>query len=225
MRFILASKSPSRLELLRRAGLDPEVMASDFDESTITKTRPLDLVLALAQAKGDSVAARLSDDDAIVVACDSVLEFDGRARGKPRSAEAAAELWRRMSGKQGVLHTGHFVLVRRDGWEQRAIRAASTVVRFADLTEEEVVAYAASGEPANVAGAFTIDGLGGAFITGIDGDPHNVVGLSLPLLRQILLDLGVQWPTLWRHRSMDLGRSATVGDANFRPCGSTPIRR
>ena len=200
MRLILASKSPSRLELLRRAGLDPEVMASDFDEGLITEPRPLDLVQALARAKGESVAARLADD-AIIIACDSVLEFDGRARGKPRSLEAAAELWRRMSGRQGVLHTGQFVLVRRNGWEQRALRAASTVVRFADLTEEEVLAYAASGEPQNVAGAFTIDGLGGAFITGIDGDPHNVVGLSLPLLRQILLDLGVQWPTLWRPRT------------------------
>ncbi|MDO5082396.1 MAG: nucleoside triphosphate pyrophosphatase [Arachnia propionica] len=206
MRLILASKSPSRLELLRRAGLDPEVMASDFDESTVTESRPLDLVQTLARAKGESVAARVTDD-AVIVACDSVLEFDGRARGKPRSPEVAAELWRRMSGRQGVLHTGHFVLVRRDGWEQRALRAASTVVRFADLTEDEVLAYAASGEPENVAGAFTIDGLGGAFITGIDGDPHNVVGLSLPLLRQILLDLGVQWPTLWRHHPSGLSTS------------------
>lgn len=197
MRFILASKSPSRLELLRRAGLTPEVMASDFDESGVTEPRPLDLVLHLARAKGESVASRVEDDDVIIVACDSVLEFEGRARGKPRTPEAAAALWRRMSGRQGVLHTGHFVLVRRGGWEQRALRTASTVVRFADLTEDEIVAYAASGEPENVAGAFTIDGLGGAFITGIDGDPHNVVGLSLPLLRQILLDLGVQWPSLW----------------------------
>lgn len=197
MRFILASKSPSRLELLRRAGLWPEVVVSDFDEDSVTEPRPVRLVQILAEGKGESVAGRVTGD-AIIVACDSVLEFEGRIRGKPGTADAAAELWRRMSGRQGVLHTGHFVLVRRDGVEQRALRAASTVVRFADLTEEEVLAYAASGEPANVAGAFTIDGLGGAFITGIDGDPHNVVGLSLPLLRQILLDLGVQWPSLWR---------------------------
>lgn len=199
MRFVLASKSPSRLELLRRAGLAPEVMASDFDESTITETRPLNLVRVLAEAKGESVAKRVFGD-VIVVACDSVLEFDGHVRGKPRSPKAAAQLWRRMSGRQGVLHTGHFVLVRNDGSERRALRTASTIVRFADLTDEEIAAYAASGEPENVAGAFTIDGLGGAFITRIEGDPHNVIGLSLPLLRQILLDLGVAWPSLWATR-------------------------
>ena len=188
MRFILASKSPSRLELLRRAGLDPEVHASDVDESLITDPQPVRLALRRAAAKGEFVAERVAGE-AIFVACDSVLEFEGRAHGKPRTVEATTAQWQRMRGRQGVLHTGHFVLVRSDDEARQALRTASTVVKFADVTDEEIAAYVARGEPRWVAGAF---------ITGVEGDPHNVVGLSLPLLRQILLDLGVTWPSLWR---------------------------
>ena len=197
MRFILASKSPSRLELLRRAGLDPEVHASDVDESLITDPQPVRLALRRAAAKGEFVAEQVADE-AIFVACDSVLEFEGRTHGKPRTVEATTVQWQRMRGRQGVLHTGHFVLVRSNGKARQALRTASTVVKFADVTDEEIAAYVARGEPRWVAGAFTIDGLGGAFVTGVEGDPHNVVGLSLPLLRQILLDLGVSWPSLWQ---------------------------
>lgn len=196
MRFILASKSPSRLELLRRAGLDPEVWASDVDESQFDDPQPVQLVLRLAEAKGRAVAEQVAGE-AIFVACDSVLEFEGRPRGKPQTQEAAIVQWQRMRGRQGVLHTGHFVLVRSGGQTRQSLRTASTVVKFADITDEEIAAYAATGEPLWVAGAFTIDGLGGAFVTGLEGDPHNVVGISLPLLRQILVDLGVDWPSLW----------------------------
>ena len=196
MRFILASKSPSRLELLRRAGLDPEVWASDVDESQFDDPQPVQLVLRLAEAKGRAVAEQVAGE-AIFVACDSVLEFEGRPRGKPQTQEAAIAQWQRMRGRQGVLHTGHFVLVRSGGQTRQSLRTASTVVKFADITDEEIAAYAATREPLWVAGAFTIDGLGGAFVTGLEGDPHNVVGISLPLLRQILVDLGVDWPSLW----------------------------
>ncbi|MCC2592341.1 Maf family nucleotide pyrophosphatase [Tessaracoccus sp. OS52] len=196
-RFILASRSPGRLRLLRQAGLDPEVMVSSFDESQVTDPDPARLAMTLAEAKATSVLHRVHGD-AILVACDSVLEFDGRPRGKPGTAASAAEQWRRMRGRQGVLHTGHHVWVRRGDQELAAQRIGSTVVKFADITDEEIEAYAQSTEPQWVAGAFTIDGLGGAFITGIEGDPHNVVGISLPLVRQILLDLGILWHTLWR---------------------------
>ena len=196
-RFILASRSPGRLRLLRQAGLDPEVMVSSFDESQVTDPDPARLAMTLAEAKATSVLHRVHGD-AILVACDSVLEFDGRPRGKPGTAASAAEQWRRMRGRQGVLHTGHHVWVRRGDQELAAQRIGSTVVKVADITDEEIEAYAQSTEPQWVAGAFTIDGLGGAFITGIEGDPHNVVGISLPLVRQILLDLGILWHTLWR---------------------------
>ncbi len=199
-RFILASQSEGRLQLLRRAGLDPEVIISGFEESQIRDDDAARLARRLAEAKGRAVVDRV-EGDAIVVACDSVLEFEGRPHGKPGTPERAAEQWYRMRGRQGVLHTGHFVWVRRGDDVLKAVRVASTVLHFADLSDDEVHAYAHSGEPVWVAGAFTIDGLGGAFITGIDGDPHNVVGISLPLVRQILLDLGVPWHELWVNRS------------------------
>lgn len=197
MRLILASQSPARLSLLRRAGLDPEVIVSGFDEDSVSHPDPGRLANLLATAKGTTVLPQV-DGDAILLACDSVLEFDGRARGKPGSPERVMQQWRRMRGGQGVLHTGHFVWVSRDGQVRSASRVASTVVKFADVSDAELEAYAHTGEPERVAGGFTIDGLGGAFITGIEGDPHNVVGLSLPLVRQMLLDLGVAWHTLWR---------------------------
>ena len=153
MRFILASKSPSRLELLRRAGLDPEVHASDVDESLITDPQPVRLALRRAAAKGEFVAERVAGD-AIFVACDSVLEFEGRAHGKPRTVEATTAHWQRMRGRQGVLHTGHFVLVRSGDEARQALRTASTVVKFADITDEEIAAYVARGEPRWVAGQY-----------------------------------------------------------------------
>ena len=197
MRFILASRSPGRLNTLQRAGIDPEVIVSEFDERLIHDFDPASLAARLARAKGDSVADEV-EGDAILLACDSVLEFDGRVRGKPGSAASAAKQWYSIRGRQGVLHTGHFVWVRRDAAMSCSVRVASTTVRFANLDDEEIDAYTASGEPSQVAGGFTIDGLGGAYVTAVEGDPHNVVGISLPLIRQILLDLGIHWHTLWR---------------------------
>ncbi len=196
-RVILASQSQGRFRLLRQAGLDPEVIVSGFDEESITARDPAKLSRMLAEAKGRAVWQGV-EGDAILIACDSVLEFEGRPWGKPETPEAAVRQWYRIRGREGVLHTGHLVIARRGTDESSALRVASTVVKFADLADDEIEAYAASGEPTWAAGAFTIDALGGAFVTGIVGDPHNVVGLSLPLVRQILLDLGIKWYTLWR---------------------------
>lgn len=196
-RLILASESPARLQSLRSVGLDPEVLVSGIDEDAITNERPDLLARDLAEAKGSAVLERV-EGDAVLVACDSVLEFEGRPHGKPGTPEQAVAHWHRIRGRQGVLHTGHFVAVRRDGHEVTQSRVASTVVKFADLTDQEIEAYVATGEPLVVAGGFTLDGFGGGFITGVEGDPHNVIGISLPLVRQMLLDLGVGWQSLWR---------------------------
>lgn len=198
MRLILASQSPARLSTLRRAGLAPEVVVSNVDEDTVTLTDARELATTLARLKCEAVAAGVNDDDVVVVGCDSVLEVDGVPHGKPGSAEAAAALWRRTSGRQGTLVTGHHVVVRTAGTERSATAAAETVVHFAELDEDEILAYAATGEPASVAGGFTVDGLGAAYITGVEGDHHNVVGISLPLLRRLLAGMGVRWHTLWR---------------------------
>jgi septum formation protein len=192
-RLVLASQSPARLATLRRAGLDPEVVVSGVDESVVRIPDPGRLAVELAVLKARAVAACL--DDALVVGCDSVLELDGQVHGKPADAEEARSRWRAMRGRSGVLHTGHCVVDTRQGRE--VARAADTVVHFADVTDTEIDAYVASGEPLAVAGAFTIDGLGGAFVTGIEGDPHTVVGIGLPLLRTMLAELGVSWTDLW----------------------------
>lgn len=200
MRFVLASSSPARLETLRRAGIDPEVVVPGVDEDRVTAPTPSELAGRLAQLKAEAVMALLADEPGpfVLVACDSLLELDQVAHGKPGSPAAAAARWRQLRGRQGTLHTGHHVIVRDERGERSSNRVASTVVHFADLTDAEIDAYAATGEPQRVAGAFTIDSLGGAFITSIQGDPHNVVGISLPTLRQLLLDLGVGWHELWR---------------------------
>lgn len=178
-------------------------MPSDFDESTVCERDPESLATHLAAAKGEAVVPRV-DGDAVLVACDSVLEYEGIARGKPRTPERAIEAWQRIRGHQGTLHTGHYVWVRRGDDVRTQLRTASTIVKFADVTDEEIEAYVATGEPAAVAGGFTIDGYGGAFITGVMGDPHNVIGISLPLFRQMLLDLGVPWTSLWRQPTQPL---------------------
>lgn len=170
------------------------MIVSGFDEESIVEADPVALVAALARAKAESVAAALPEGDRVVIGCDSVLAFEGAIHGKPADATEAAERWRRLRGRTGVLHTGHHVI----RGEAARTAVASTTVTFADLDEDEIAAYVATGEPVEVAGAFTIDGLGGAYITRIDGDPHTVVGISLPLLRTMLADLGVAWHTLWR---------------------------
>lgn len=197
LRVVLGSASPARLATLRSAGLDPEVIVSGVDETVVTTTVPAELAQQLAELKADAVLPRVGAGPALVIGCDSVLELDGEIFGKPHTEVVATERWRRMRGRSGVLHTGHRLLLVEGGDVRRVGRAAATTVHFADLTDAEIEAYVATGEPLVVAGAFTLDGLGGAFVTGIEGDPHNVVGISLPLLRALVGELGLDWPDLW----------------------------
>ena len=196
MRLVLASASPARLATLRAAGIDPQVIVSGVDESRLDGLPPAEQALQLAELKCAAVATR--DDlptEALVLGCDSVLELDGAALGKPPSAADAVERWRAMRGRSGVLHTGHCLREAASG--RVAAATASTTVHFADVSDAEIAAYVATGEPLWVAGAFTIDGLGGAFVTGIEGDHHNVVGVSLPLVRDLVAELGHEWTGLW----------------------------
>lgn len=193
-RFVLASASPARLAVLQRAGIDPEVIVSGVDESVLDHLPPAELAGQLAVLKNAAVAGGI--DDALVLGCDSVLEFDGKALGKPVDAADAIARWQAMRGRSGVLHTGH--ALQDTATNQIATATVSTTVHFADVTDEEIAAYVATGEPLWVAGAFTIDGLGGAFITHIEGDHHNVIGLSLPTLRRLVGELGHSWVGLWR---------------------------
>lgn len=195
MRVVLGSASPARLATLRSAGVDPEVIVSGVDESGITAASPRDLAGRLATLKGDAVAERVTGP-CVVLGCDSVLEFEGVAHGRPVDVDDARSRWQRMRGRSGVLHTGHRVIVLDDE-DRRVTVVGSTTVHFADLTDDEINAYLATGEPLQVAGAFTVDGIGGPFVDRLEGDPHNVAGISLPLLRRTLADLGMAWPSLW----------------------------
>ncbi|MGW7526657.1 Maf family protein [Streptomyces sp. NPDC054783] len=194
-RLILASRSPARLGLLRQAGLDPEVIVSGVDEDALTAPTPAELALALAEAKASVVAAKPEVQGALVIGCDSVLELDGHALGKPADAEEAIARWKAMRGRAGTLQTGHCI------WDTTAKRyvsgTASTVVCFGEPSDEEIAAYVASGEPLYVAGAFTLDGRSAPFIEGIEGDHGNVIGISLPLVRKLLAELGVGITELW----------------------------
>jgi septum formation protein len=195
--LVLASQSPARLATLRSAGLDPVVVVSGVDEDQLGPLPPAELALQLAELKCAAVAGR--DDlpaGALVLGCDSVLELDGEALGKPGSAEEATWRWRAMRGRSGVLMTGHCLRDTTTGHVASA--TALTTVHFADVSDEEIDAYVATEEPLHVAGAFTIDGLGGAFVTSLAGDHHTVVGISLPLLRDLLHDLDVEWTSLWK---------------------------
>ncbi|MFV0284867.1 MAG: Maf family protein [Demequina sp.] len=202
--LLLASQSPARLATLRSAGIEPEVLVSGVDEDAVLASLralhadqgwgepdPADAVLALARAKAEHVGAEY-DTDAIILGCDSMLEIDGAIHGKPGDAATARERWRVMRGRTGVLHTGHWLIDDRADGSRGSLGASSaTTVRFAALTAEEIDAYVATGEPLHVAGGFTVDGLGGPYVDGIDGDFHGVVGVSLPLLRHLLAELGV----------------------------------
>ena len=194
--LVLASASPARLATLRTAGIEPLVIVSGVDESRLDGLPPAELALQLAELKCAAVAER--DDvppQGLVLGCDSVLELDGEALGKPHEPDEARARWRAMRGRSAVLHSGHCL---RDVASGRVAAATgSTTVHFADVSDEEVDAYVATGEPLHVAGAFTIDGFGGAFVSGIEGDHHNVVGVSLPLLRELVIELGHAWPDLW----------------------------
>ncbi|MGR4883172.1 nucleoside triphosphate pyrophosphatase [Streptomyces sp. LARHCF249] len=193
--LVLASASPARLNLLRQAGLAPHVIVSGFDEDALDHDEPAELALALAEAKAGVVAALEEAAGALVIGCDSVLELDGEALGKPADAAEATARWKAMRGRAGILRTGHCVIDTVSGRQVSA--TASTTVRFGEPTDAEVAAYVASGEPLHVAGAFTLDGLSAPFIEGIDGDHGNVIGLSLPLLRSLLGELGVSITDLW----------------------------
>jgi septum formation protein len=204
--IVLASASPALKRLLRAAGIEPSIVVSEVDEVSVTararetygELAAEDVALLLARAKAEDVAGQVAQ--AVVVGCDSVLELDGEVHGKPASAAEAVARWQQMSGSSGVLHTGHWVVDTRegdDGGTGATLGAtASTTVHFARLDEAEIEAYVATGEPLRVAGAFTLDGIGGAYVTGIEGDPSNVVGLSLPLLRDLLGELDIPWREL-----------------------------
>jgi septum formation protein len=189
---VLASASPARIGRLRDAGLSPEVVVSGVDEDDVTGTAR-DVVLELATRKAQSVACGV--EDALVIGCDSMLELDGEVLGKPTSPDEAVARWQAMRGRSGVLHTGHCVVDTATGASAADVR--STVVRFGTPSDDEVRAYVATGEPLHVAGAFTLDGRSAPFVDGIDGDPGNVIGLSLPLLRELLAKLDVSLVSLW----------------------------
>jgi septum formation protein len=197
-RVVLASASPARLGLLRDAGLAPEVIVSGVDEDALTAPDPGTLALVLAEAKADAVAARPEAAGALVIGCDSVLELDGEGLGKPADEEEATARWKSMRGRAGTLQTGHCVYDTVSGRYVSGV--ASTVVRFGEPSDEEIAAYVASGEPLYVAGAFTLDGRSAPFIDGIDGDHGNVIGISLPLVRRLLAELGVGITELWTPR-------------------------
>jgi septum formation protein len=198
--LVLASGSTGRLKVLRSAGYDPEVVVSGVDETCDDTPDTATLVGILAERKAAAVAS--VRPQALVLGCDSMLDLDGEALGKPASAEQAIALWQRLSGREGTLYTGHCIIDGIDGSTARTAQAvAATVIRFGTPTPGEIAAYVASGEPLVVAGGFAIDGLGGSFVESIDGDPSNVIGLSLPLLRHLLAGLGIAVTDLWRDQA------------------------
>ena len=212
VRLILASQSPARTKLLAEAGIQHSILVSDVDEDAVQArygvTDPHDTALLLARAKAEAVAALPEAEGALVLGCDSVFEFDGEAHGKPYTAEVARERMLRMSGNTGVLHTGHWLVDCRDtssdddgegtGTGATLGTVASAEVTFLEMDPAEIDAYIATGEPLHCAGSFTIDGLGGAFIRKVDGDPHTVVGLSVSTLRSLLAAANVRITELWR---------------------------
>jgi septum formation protein len=179
--------------VLRAAGLDPQVIVSGIDEDAFSAETTAELAKSLASAKASAVAASLRDG--IVIGCDSMLDLDGTGYGKPADLVQAAARWHEMSGRSGTLYTGHCVIDVASGKRLEAV--AATTIRFGTPTEDEITAYVGTGEPLGMAGGFTIEGLGGWFVESIDGDHNNVIGISLPLLRRLLGDLGVTIPDLW----------------------------
>jgi len=210
VRLYLASTSPARLATLRAAGIEPILLASEVDEEAAVADAealngPLtgpEMVLLLARLKAEAVTGRLVDGepiDGMILGGDSAFELDSVLYGKPHFPEVARERWLMQRGREGLLHSGHWLIDHRGGVLGSGIGDVSTTsVRFAsNITDLEIDAYIATGEPLKVAGAFTIDSLGAPFISEVRGDPHAVVGLSLAQLRELLLNFDVSWPTLW----------------------------
>lgn len=211
MRVCLASTSPARLMLLRQAGIEPRLRAPEVDEEQLARAAhafaPEELVLLLARAKAADVAASLAaeepDFEGIVIGGDSMFALDGRVYGKPHTPEEATRRWHEMRGRTGILHSGHAVIRVSPGEAPReaAASAAASVTFARDVTDDEINAYVGTGEPLHVAGAFTIDSLGGPFIERVEGDPSTVVGMSLVVVRRLTMQLGVAWPSLWNRGS------------------------
>jgi septum formation protein len=209
VRLILASASPARLKVLRAAGILPVVRVSGVDEDDLAarmpEASPQQLVTAMAQAKADAVAADVGAEypDAVVVGCDSMLHVGDELVGKPGSADVALRRWRAMAGGTGELLTGHAVIRLRAGHPgETASGAQATLIRFGAPSAEEIDAYVGTGEPLAVAGGFTLDGVGGWFVEGVDGDPSSVIGISLPLTRRLLAEVGVSVVALWNPEAM-----------------------
>ena len=192
VQIILASSSPSRLRLLESVGVKPEVIVSGIDEESpeFNSLSPSDLVIKLASLKADAVKSR-APINSLIIGCDSTFDFNGKSLGKPLNRENAIERSKLLSGKFGYLHTGHCIIDVKNGKEINKLSSAK--VQFAEMTNEEIVDYVDSGEPLNVAGGFTLDGLSAPFITSIEGDPSGIIGLSLPLLRNMVMSLGYSW--------------------------------
>lgn len=195
VQVILASSSASRLRLLKNAGITPKVIVSGVNEeaSEFDSLSPSELVIALAILKAHTVKES-APENSLIIGCDSTFEFNGKSLGKPGNRENAIARCKELSGKSGFLHTGHCLIDLKQGIELSERSTAK--VQFAQMTEVEILDYVDSGEPLNVAGGFTLDGLSAPFITNIEGDPSGIIGLSLPLLRKMIISLGYSWPEL-----------------------------
>ena len=200
--IVLASASPARLQLLRNVGIEPAVVVSDIDETAMVAAHNWqsaeEIAGGLAVAKAEHVGTRLLEPEVVVIGCDSMMEFQGHLHGKPGDAAAARHRLAEMSGGSGFLHTGHHVIYNSANGRRTASAVTSTEVVFHELTEAEIDAYVATGEPLHVAGAYTLDSLGGPFIKEIHGDPSNVIGLSLPTLRHLFAEVGIAWDLVLR---------------------------
>ena len=195
VQIILASASPSRFRLLESVGITPSILVSGFDEdaSEFESLSPAELVIALAILKAHTVKEK-APVNSLIIGCDSTFEFEGKSLGKPVTKTKAIERCKQLSGKTGYLHTGHCLIDLRQRIELS--ERSTAMVQFAQMTDDEIIDYVDSDEPLNVAGGFTLDGLSAPFITKIEGDPSGIIGLSLPLLRKMIISLGYSWPEL-----------------------------
>jgi septum formation protein len=191
--FVLASASTARLKILKTMGIEPQVCVSNFDEESIQSDRPVELVETLARCKAEAVVDRVASG--LILGCDSVLAIDGEIHGKPQDAAVAFSRWQQMRGRQGILYTGHALIdVQHD---RLIVRCGITHVHFASISDTEIRAYIATGEPLVCAGCFALEGKGGAFVERIEGCHSNVIGLSMPLLRSMLIELGYSLKDFW----------------------------